>query len=229
MFPFPWTHNPVFNGFPRARGDVPYWVIEQLRKKQFSPRTRGCSGGGSPTLDRCMVFPAHAGMFRLVVSFCLSLRGFPRARGDVPLLHGLDDIIIGFSPRTRGCSCEEKHMKLDHSVFPAHAGMFPRAQCLRSQNHCFPRGCSLYPPSLKPLHLVFPAHAGMFRAKACTLATKNRFPRARGDVPRHHRLGRPGRQFSPRTRGCSPACLHGADRPDVFPAHAGMFPGEWEP
>ena len=51
--------------FPRARGDVP-----PLRKRStpctvFSPRTRGCSEHGPGNRHAFIVFPAHAGMFRV--------------------------------------------------------------------------------------------------------------------------------------------------------------------
>ena len=53
-------------GFPRARGDVPYSYM-QLRA----------------TIS---VFPAHAGMFPVACERDTPLSGFPRARGDVPIL-----------------------------------------------------------------------------------------------------------------------------------------------
>ena len=53
----------------------------------------------------------------------------------------------------------------------------------------------------------------------------NRFPRVRGDVPSTGWCPLVGGKFSPRARGCSPPTrrLGATDR--VFPACAGMFPG----
>ena len=78
-------------------------MFEQF-KRTFSPRTRGCSGGGFPTLDRCTVFPAHAGMFLPQSRTPAIPVRFPRARGDVPdnAMEAMDT--NKFSPRTRGCS-----------------------------------------------------------------------------------------------------------------------------
>ncbi len=50
--------------FPRARGDVPQYVILSPRHRLFSPRTRGCSGSPGLHPRHSGVFPAHAGMFR---------------------------------------------------------------------------------------------------------------------------------------------------------------------
>ena len=70
--------------FPRARGDVPYWIDHQAYIDLFSPRTRGCSDAGQHHNFTLSVFPAHAGMFRSAgLPGCGNTR-FPRARGDVP-------------------------------------------------------------------------------------------------------------------------------------------------
>ena len=70
----------------------------------FSPRARGCSAFGRMWDHIKEVFPACAGMFLKLSKLRLLALSFPRVRGDVPLLHGLDNIVIGFSPRARGCS-----------------------------------------------------------------------------------------------------------------------------
>ena len=91
-------------GFPRIRGDVPArggWVFPGA---QFSPHTRGCSGVLSIGTGLDGVFPAYAGMFLFLLSSLSANTGFPRIRGDVPLMGGLVDTIVRFSPHTRGCS-----------------------------------------------------------------------------------------------------------------------------
>ena len=84
MFRFIGFTNRQAGCFPRARGDVPNKHCDIPLNLVFSPRTRGCSarngGGGAAT----GVFPAHAGMFRVLYDFEYRHSGFPRARGDVP-------------------------------------------------------------------------------------------------------------------------------------------------
>ena len=43
MFLDLWFEKPQAGGFPRARGDVPYFGRKNWKKFVFSPRTRGCS------------------------------------------------------------------------------------------------------------------------------------------------------------------------------------------
>ena len=53
-----------------------------------------------------IVFPAHAGMFRVSDTSPAATAGFPRARGDVPRIRDPQQARRRFSPRTRGCSGE---------------------------------------------------------------------------------------------------------------------------
>ena len=153
-----------------------------------------------------VVFPAHAGMFRLLKDAWRHIKSFPRARGDVPGVNTFAVKHFMFSPRTRGCSSGLRFGVITVTVFPAHAGMFldfgPKARVASG----FPRargdvpylklldkgmvlfsprtrGCSVATPIDALHHHVFPAHAGMF------LTVKTPLP----GVP----------AFSPRTRGCS--------------------------
>ena len=84
MFPGPWTHNPVFYGFPRIRGDVPQRPYGAERQNQFSPHTRGCSYYNPRRRSKPRVFPAYAGMFLPQQRRYDPMVGFPRIRGDVP-------------------------------------------------------------------------------------------------------------------------------------------------
>ena len=72
--------------FPRARGDVPPMRRKPRLRRRFSPRTRGCSSGRIKKSPSSRVFPAHAGMFPVACERDTPLSGFPRARGDVPIL-----------------------------------------------------------------------------------------------------------------------------------------------
>ena len=70
--------------FPRVCGDVPgAWegVKEALA---FSPRVRGCSAKPHRNPSPPRVFPACAGMFRMVFLSEQVIVSFPRVCGDVP-------------------------------------------------------------------------------------------------------------------------------------------------
>ena len=54
----------VCPGFPRIRGDVPPNLAIDVKSKQFSPHTRGCSDLPGHINTAVPVFPAYAGMFR---------------------------------------------------------------------------------------------------------------------------------------------------------------------
>ena len=49
------------------------------------------------------------------------------------------------------------------------------------------------------------------------------FPRTRGDVPERESLGENTSEFPPHTRGCTATRPVPISRPDVSPAHAGMY------
>ena len=57
-----------------------------------------------PTPISAQVFPACAGMFLVVVAWAVSAWGFPRMRGDVPVVLVLLLSLSWFSPHARGCS-----------------------------------------------------------------------------------------------------------------------------
>ena len=91
-------------GFPRVRGDVPPSSRQKTQQNQFSPRARGCSRGCPHQSRQTPVFPSCAGMFRRLAVRVFRRRGFPRVRGDVPIISDSAVHCGGFSPRARGCS-----------------------------------------------------------------------------------------------------------------------------
>ena len=93
--------------------------------KKFSPRERGCSGQRPVWAALDQVFPARAGMFRVMMSGRLTRGSFPRASGDVPQISDQLNVRREFSPRERGCSRHRASRNRQHTVFPARAGMFP--------------------------------------------------------------------------------------------------------
>ena len=110
--------------FPRVRGDVPSIPSSSSSRMLFSPRARGCSGEISALAKRARVFPACAGMFLFPPPRHHHHPGFPRVRGDVPILQGVADVVAEFSPRARGCSDYKCSLPVLGTVFPACAGMF---------------------------------------------------------------------------------------------------------
>ena len=193
-------------GFPRIRGDVPIRHIADRGRALFSPHTRGCSPLHLEWMHLPSVFPAYAGMFR-VVSIAPAYKScFPRIRGDVPADNhdSLGDTM--FSPHTRGCSGGYRLMASPLAVFPAYAGMFPTVVWFKRWKAQFSphtRGCSHVLVYICCCHAVFPAYAGMFRRCSGFLAVFFGFPRIRGDVPQRSKAMSYTGSFSPHTRGCS--------------------------
>ena len=171
--------------FPRVCGDVPDKVFHAHGLGLFSPRMRGCSVIRPQRKRLIAVFPAYAGMFRLVAKWWVGFLGFPRVCGDVPSANYLGVSLKKFSPRMRGCSWFLLAPNLSPPVFPAYAGMFRSGVPAAHRSASFPRvcgdvpmrpprrfpplrfsprmrGCSDLIPALRSVFPVFPAYAGMF-------------------------------------------------------------------
>ena len=118
--------NKVVVGFPRIRGDVPGFSHPLIIVNAFSPHTRGCSVPHPRLYNKPPVFPAYAGMFRGVKRSHPVGWGFPRIRGDVPVISPLLRGSSRFSPHTQGCSSHPTEAISKRSVFPAYAGIFQR-------------------------------------------------------------------------------------------------------
>ena len=212
--------------FPRIRGDVPVPQWKPKNSSKFSPHTRGCSFFLSLAVVGGGVFPAYAGMFRILP-----------CRPWIP---------ITFSPHTRGCSAHDIVRALFDHVFPAYAGMFrayidaaglvggfPRIRgdvphilpTMRPTTWFSPhtRGCSRDLEIASFIQDVFPAYAGMFLQVTREKIAPRRFPRIRGDVPAAEVAANARGMFSPHTRGCSEWLPGSPTRRGVFPAYAGMF------
>ena len=121
------------------RGDVPDKIFHTNRLWLFSPRARGCSGRKGRSRPGGIVFPACAGMFRVLHPMPRHFPSFPRVRGDVPGLILKTHTEWVFSPRARGCSEAPGCPGAGILVFPAHAGMFRKHPRLRLLVPRFPR------------------------------------------------------------------------------------------
>ena len=111
-------------GFPRVRGDVPQQKPLKTWVSKFSPRARGCSHRAETLSSQITVFPACAGMFRVLLISRSCFTCFPRVRGDVPQKLPSSRLKKVFSPRARGCSGYPTRLGAAGTVFPACAGMF---------------------------------------------------------------------------------------------------------
>ena len=165
-------------------------------------------------------------MFRLPVIRVSHDTGFPRIRGDVPLMDRSASSDALFSPHTRGCSGRGLVSGAVPCVFPAYAGMFRLRWRRKRLVRCFPRirgdvpsmafhsqitvefsphtrGCSGCTLICFDGYEVFPAYAGMFPGGILENASSHGFPRIRGDVPGILSGVIIPPPFSPHTRGCS--------------------------
>ena len=235
-----------WNSFPRIRGDAPHARPKANLLPPFSPHTRGCSALRIDAKQHDHVFPAYAGMLRMLPARLLGIFCFPRIRGDAPRRRGGTFPAGRFSPHTRGCSYSGPHPFFTKDVFPAYAGMLLPALTSQAPAFGFPRirgdapwwqdwlgkqgwfsphtrGCSGSLPLCGMPDWVFPAYAGMLRAFHAHLIPSKGFPRIRGDAPRPPRGSPVDYSFSPHTRGCSLLDIHVHSDPFVFPAYAGML------
>ena len=73
----------VLIGLPRIRGGVSKKQQAALQKAPSSPHTRGCFRGDHHKGHRIRVFPAYAGVFRLMEQGRSSDARLPRIRGGV--------------------------------------------------------------------------------------------------------------------------------------------------
>ena len=139
VFPLWITGFSLMGRLPRARGGVPAGVIQPDETLESSPRTRGCSHGKLLRNRLLTVFPAHAGVFPSQSRVLANGGGLPRARGGVPREHSERPLAYPSSPRTRGCSLCRWLYICSWSVFPAHAGVFPRRVGLAAIARGLPR------------------------------------------------------------------------------------------
>ena len=171
--------------------------------------------------------------------------GFPRPRGDGPLIVARSAEDEEVSPPTRGWTMVTMMVCTSSRGFPAHAGMDPRGRITSGRTPRFPRPRGdgpvsktkgrppgwVSPPTRGWTYINgdvdrvtdgFPAHAGMDRRCCYRPAPASGFPRPRGDGPRPPDWADIAAAVSPPTRGWTlrlHAIMAGVRG---FPAHAGM-------
>src|SRR6266487_1457821 len=152
--------------------------------------------------------------------------GFPRPRGDGPVLRSSAATEPEVSPPTWGWSPEEGEETEADKGFPAHAGMVPSSMISGNISEGFPRPrgdgpvslsfissqCAVSPPTRGwSCHMIvctllgdgFPAHAGMVPLFCLHGSGDVRFPRPRGDGPDRGTGMNVPAMVSPPTRGWS--------------------------
>ena len=153
------------------------------------------------------------------------------------------------SPPRRGCFQKSRFHRRLHRVFPASAGVFPQTAASPFPFACLPRlggGVSWAPkkksrfqrsspPRRGCFHIawptgenapVFPASAGVFPAAAFRTCGRQSLPRLGGGVSHARLLRLAPPASSPPRRGCFPLASKTIRLPPVFPASAGVFPGD---
>src|SRR5690606_28922356 len=70
------------------------------------------------------LFPADAGMYRVITASSGSSATVPRRRGDVPKIQALSQPGQPCSPQTRGCTGWAVSLWWGGGLFPADAGMY---------------------------------------------------------------------------------------------------------
>ena len=165
-------------------------------------------------------------MYRTGSRSAQTLPAVPHPRGDVPASPSCWPIVVPCSPPTRGCTEFLVAYNRTWNLFPTHAGMYRRKECVWQRTDTVPhprgdvpmaerlgvtrktcspptRGCTETSLAAGEAASLFPTHAGMYRTQPRTASGEEPVPHPRGDVPdaisNRHRL----RSCSPPTRGCT--------------------------
>src|SRR5690606_31498517 len=109
--------------FPRIRGDRPHSRVSVAQRGAFPPHTRGSTGRAEVTSHPVEVSPAYAGIDQAEARPNLRLYGFPRIRGDRPLVVEGHATRGKFPPHTRGSTEGSGCQGYAALVSPAYAGI----------------------------------------------------------------------------------------------------------
>ncbi len=125
VFPryFAATQNP--HTLPRTRGGISNHRPRKNAPTGSSPHTRGYFLEHLTAAQKMLLFPAHAGVFPAYSSASSLTLSLPRTRGGISFRLARKLCEIDSSPHTRGYFLHCSYAHLPHSLFPAHAGVFP--------------------------------------------------------------------------------------------------------
>ena len=166
-------------------------------------------------------------------------------RGDRPSTHGLPPLFPTFTPHARGSTLNPIPCFLETTVYPACAGIDPRAKSRGIFERSLPRmrgdrprivywydektGFTPHARGSTPgcightrKHTVYPACAGIDLLLIATLVDGGCLPRMRGDRPSSGRRFQATTGFTPHARGSTPLTLLHFGAILVYPACAGI-------
>ena len=187
-----------------------------------------------------LLFPAHAGVFPHRRIFAVPELPLPRPRGGISFYAFKVDNAADSSPPTRGYFRGDGVAVPEVALFPAHAGVFPQPTHRRPLPLTLPRprgGISLMGwsdvgmlSSSPPTRGYFPgpswpAHAGVFPCCLLMGLSWSALPRPRGGISVSIEAMPDEDGSSPPTRGYFHLQSERSASLQLFPAHAGVFPG----
>ena len=219
LFEFTW-----YMCLPRMRGDRPPAAITLFFKARFTPHARGSTSLARTSALALPVYPACAGIDRIMIGSANDNRSLPRMRGDRPRSKDIQVQTNRFTPHARGSTLAEVLRTLRISVYPACAGIDPESSPLGFFAFRLPRMRGDRPILMRPaskatrftphargstqtkkdtvgLNLVYPACAGIDPLTEKNIRMQCCLPRMRGDRPCWQGLWRKQKKFTPHARG----------------------------
>ncbi len=214
----------VSAALPRTRGGISYIRRAGLSRTLSSPHTRGYFRATPRQPLKNPLFPAHAGVFPALVRAAELMAPLPRTRGGISLEERTLTARAVSSPHTRGYFRLGDAHTQDTSLFPAHAGVFPKITEVSVSVSTLPRTrggisvadlCSAHNVASSPhtrgyfrgrkrghySKVLFPAHAGVFPRLCTGTPSCGTLPRTRGGISNYTSCRRRRTPSSPHTRG----------------------------
>ncbi len=227
------------------RGDRPQELVETHFHSKFTPHARGSTPSALPPPSKHGVYPACAGIDPPTTGKDMLVIGLPRMRGDRPSTHGLPPLFPTFTPHARGSTLNPIPCFLETTVYPACAGIDPRAKSRGIFERSLPRmrgdrprivywydektGFTPHARGSTPgcightrKHTVYPACAGIDLLLIATLVDGGCLPRMRGDRPSSGRRFQATTGFTPHARGSTCRWMYASINSWVYPACAGI-------
>ncbi len=143
------------------RGDRPSFHVVTSFLCEFTPHARGSTSSRRSIRYCPLVYPACAGIDRLLHGASAANRSLPRMRGDRPTCWSVLRDQLRFTPHARGSTVSRVVLDEPIVVYPACAGIDLRREEHRSSGMGLPRMRGDRPPSsyLSPSLGKFTPHA----------------------------------------------------------------------